>query len=142
MEKKKKWKIGEKMGGKSVWIRGEGGEKSGRAQLFSFWVHHNSISPKWRENVREKEEECVAQNFPSPSNSQLFVFFYFCLSLFFFGLDKISSGLHSTFTLFFFFLDKILHSRLWFFLFVFICFFYFFIFFLFLYPFSICLFYK
>ena len=28
---KKEWKIGEKMGGKGVWMRGGGGEKSGRA---------------------------------------------------------------------------------------------------------------
>ena len=33
--KKKKRKIEEKMGGKSVWMRGEGGEKSGGAQSFS-----------------------------------------------------------------------------------------------------------
>ena len=32
---KKKWKIGEKMGGKGVWMRRGGGEKSGRAQPFS-----------------------------------------------------------------------------------------------------------
>ena len=29
--KKKEWKIGEKMGGKGVWMRGGGGEKSGGA---------------------------------------------------------------------------------------------------------------
>ena len=28
---KKEWKIGEKMGGKGVWLRGGGGEKSGGA---------------------------------------------------------------------------------------------------------------
>ena len=100
---KKEWKIGEKMSGKGVWLRGGGGEKSGGAQLFSFWAHQNSISPKWREN----EEECVGQNCPSPFHGQLFVFFYFCLSV-----------------VFFFFLDKILHNRR-FFLFVFICFFFF-----------------
>ena len=79
--KKKKWKVGEKISGKGVWLRKGGGEKSGGAHLFFLWAHQNSISPKWRENVREKEEECDAQNFPSPSNSQLFVFFYFCLSV-------------------------------------------------------------
>ena len=80
--------------------RGKGRE-SGGAQPFSLWAHHNSISPKWG----EKEEECAGQNCPSPSHGQLFVFFYFCLSVVFF----------------FFFWDKILHSRRWFFLFVFIC---------------------
>ena len=60
----------------------------------------------------------------------------------FFCLDKISSCLHSTFTLVwflifnFFYVDKNLHNTLWFFLFVFICFLFYF------YPFSICLFYK
>ena len=33
--KKKEWKIEEKMGGKGVWMRGGGGEKSGGAQPFS-----------------------------------------------------------------------------------------------------------
>ena len=80
---KKKWKIGEKMGGKGVWMRGGGGEKSGEAQPFSLWVHHNSISPKWGENGGEKEEECAGQNCPSPSHDQFFVFFYFCLSVLF-----------------------------------------------------------
>ena len=107
MEKKKEWKIGEKMGGKGVWMRGGGGEKSGGVQPFSLWSHHNSISPKWGENGGEKKEECVGQNCPSPSHGQLFVFFYFFVfPVFFFCLDKISSGLHSTFTLvlvFFFF---------------------------------------
>ena len=73
---KKEWKIGEKMGGKGVWMRGGGGEKSGGAQPFSLWAHHNSISPKWG----EKKEVCAGQNCPSPSLGQLFVFFYcFCL---------------------------------------------------------------
>ena len=76
---KKEWKIGEKIGGKGVWMRGGGGEKSGGAQPFSLWAHHNSISPKWGEN----EEECARQNCPSPSHGQLFVFFYFCLSVVF-----------------------------------------------------------
>ena len=99
---KKEWKIGEKVGGKGVWMRGGGGEKSGGAQPFSLWAHHNSISPKWGENGGEKKEECAGQNYPSPSHGQIFVFFYFFLSVVFF----------------FFFLDKILHSRRWFFLFV------------------------
>ena len=43
---KKEWKIGEKMGEKGVWMKGGGGEKSGGAQPFSLWAHHNSISPK------------------------------------------------------------------------------------------------
>ena len=34
-EKKKKWKIEEKMSGKDVWLRGGGEEKSGGIQLFS-----------------------------------------------------------------------------------------------------------
>ena len=50
----------------------------------------------------------------------------------FFCLDKISSCLHSTFTLvwflkFFFYVDKILHNTRWFFLFVFIYFLFYFI---------------
>ena len=65
------------MGGKGVWMRGGGGKKSGRAQPFSLWAHHNSISPKWG----EKEEESAGQNCPSPSHGQLFVFFYFFLSV-------------------------------------------------------------
>ena len=77
---KKEWKIGKKVGGKGVWMRGGGGEKSGRAQPFSLWAHHNSISPKWG----EKEEESAGQNCPSPSHGQLFVFFYFFLSVVFF----------------------------------------------------------
>ena len=83
-KKKKKWKVWEKISGKGVWLRKGGGEKSGGAQLFFLWAYQNSISPKWRENVREKEEECVAQNCPSPSNSQLFVFFYLSFWCFFF----------------------------------------------------------
>ena len=91
---KREWKIGEKMSGKGVWMRGGGGKKSGGAQSFSLWAHHNSISPKWG----EKKEVCAGQSCPSPSLGQLFVFFYcFCLSVLFFlffCLDKISSGLH------------------------------------------------
>ena len=82
---KKEWKIEEKIGEKGVWMRGGGGEKSGEAQPFSLWTHHNSISPKWRENVGEKKEVCAGQNCPSLSLGQLFVFFYcFCLSVLFF----------------------------------------------------------
>ena len=33
--KKKEWKIGEKISGKGVWMRGEGGEKDGGTQPFS-----------------------------------------------------------------------------------------------------------
>ena len=47
------WKKGEKMSENGVWLRGGEGEKSGGAQLFSLWAHHNSISPKWRENEKE-----------------------------------------------------------------------------------------
>ena len=124
------------MGGKGVWMRGGGGEKSGGAQPFSLWTHHNSISLKWGENGGEKEEECVGQNCPSPSHGQLFVFFYFCLSVvvfvlffcfcfFFFFFAQIKSlqvctvSSHWCWFFFFFFLDKILHNRRWFFLFVF-----------------------
>ena len=67
------------MGGKGVWMRGGGGEKSGGAQPFSLWAHHNSISLKWG----EKKEVCAGQNCPSPSHGQLFVFLYFCLSVVF-----------------------------------------------------------
>ena len=68
------------------------GDKSGGAQPFSLWVHHNSISPKWGENGGEKEEEYAGQNCPSSSHGQLFVFFYFCLSpIFFFFFAQIKS---------------------------------------------------
>ena len=121
MEKKRVENMREWMG-RCLDERGRGREKWW-AQPFSLWAHHNSISPKWG----EKEEECAGQNCPSPSHGQLFVFFYFCLSVVY---------LFCFLFWFFFFLDKILHSRRWFFLFVFICSFFF------KYPFSICLFYK
>ena len=52
------------MGGKGVWMRGGGGEKSGGAEPFSLWAHHNSISPKLGENGGEKEEECYGAKLP------------------------------------------------------------------------------
>ena len=82
---KKEWKIREKMSGKGIWMREVGGEKSDGAQPFSFWAHHNSISPKWGENRGEKKEVFVGQNCPSSSYDQFFVFFHcFCLSVLFF----------------------------------------------------------
>ena len=86
------------MGGKGVWMRGGGGEKSGGAQPFSLWTHHNSISPKWG----EKEEESAGQNCPSPSHGQLFVFFYFFLSVVFFFWIKFGTVDVGSFCFFFF----------------------------------------
>ena len=53
---KNKWKIGEKIGGRGVWLGEENGEKSGGAWLFSLRAHQNLISPNLRENEREKKE--------------------------------------------------------------------------------------
>ena len=93
----------------------------------------------WKKMGEKMRKIYIGENCPSSSNSQPFVFFYFLSFPLFFCLDKISSCLHSTFTLvwflffifyflFIFFVDKILHNTRWFFLFVFIYFlFYFFI---------------
>ena len=48
--KKKKWKIGEKIDEKCVWLKG-GWEKIDGVLLFSLWTHQN-----WRENKNEDEE--------------------------------------------------------------------------------------
>ena len=50
MMKKKKWKIGEKIDEKGVWLKG-GWEKIDEVLLFSLWTHQN-----WRENKNEDEE--------------------------------------------------------------------------------------
>ena len=48
-KKKKEWKIGEKMSGKGVWLRGGGRKKSGGTHKFSFILLQSTISPNWSE---------------------------------------------------------------------------------------------
>ena len=59
-EGKKKWKIGEKMGGKGVWMRRGGGEKVvGPSHFLSGPTTIQSL-----QNGREKEEECYGAKLP------------------------------------------------------------------------------
>ena len=68
---KNEWKIGEKIGGRGVWLGEEKGEKSGGAWLLSLRAHQNLISPNLRENEREKRKVCFGQNCSSQSTSKL-----------------------------------------------------------------------
>ena len=114
--------------------RGRGREKWWGPAIFSLGPPQLNLSKMGRKWGRE-EGRCAGQSCPPPSHGQLFVFFYcFCLSVvfFFFFLASIKSFRVCTvrshwfwFWFFFFFLDKILHSKPWFFLFVFISFFFF-----------------
>ena len=45
---KNEWKIGEKIGGRGVWLGEEKGEKSGGTWLLSLRAHQNLISPNLR----------------------------------------------------------------------------------------------
>ena len=118
------------MGGKGVWMRG-GGERKvvGPSHFLSGSTTIQSLQNG--EKMGEKRRKSMLDKIallPPMANFLSFSTFVFPQFFFFFCLDKISSGLHSMFTLVlvlvFFFLDKILHNRRWFFLFVFICFFF------------------
>ena len=79
-KKKKKWKIGKKMSGNGVWLRGEGGEKSGEAHKFSLLTIQNTISPNLRENWNEKWEKYldkIASNSFNVSGSFFFNIYFF-----------------------------------------------------------------
>ena len=100
------------MSGKSVWLRGGGGEKSGGTQLFSLWAHHNSISPKWRRKGGRVSWTKLPFSIQWPTFCIFINLSFRCFFFFFFFLDKISSGLHIMFMLvwfgfvFFFFFIK------------------------------------
>ena len=96
IKKKKKWKIGVKMGGNGVWLRGGGEEKSGGAHKFSLLPLQNTISPNWS----EKWEKYLGKIAPTSFNVFRSLFFFwlflslvmlaFCIFFSYFGFVRTS----------------------------------------------------
>ena len=102
--KKKKWKIGVKIGGNGVWLRGGGREKSGGTHKFSLLPFQNTISPNWSEKW-EKYLDKIAPTSFNVSRSLFFFWLFLSLVMLVFCI--------------FFFLTLVLSRRCWFFFFSF-----------------------
>ena len=79
---KKSGKLGEKMSGNGVWLRGGGRAKSGGAHKFSLLPFQNTISSNWRENWSEKWEKYLDKTTPTSFLCFWLFFFFFLVFLY------------------------------------------------------------